>query len=500
FDSYIDTTQRYAKITILLKTGSNHRIKEILESLKTYMAGQLGDKAVVSFGGDVTQTIALTETMVHGKLMNILQISFAVFFISALVFRSISAGLIVLTPLLFSILAIFGVMGWLDIPLNIPNSLISAMAVGIGADYAIYFLYRLREILREEGGDIKDAIRKTLSTAGKASLFVATAVAGGYGVLSLSQGFHVHQWLAMFIVIAMLFSVFATLIMVPTMILILKPRFIFSSKKKSIPVAQTVVTSLLLGTVLTMSMPKTSHADEVQDIVNRSDDASKFLSSTASAKFILTSKNGEQRVRLTKNMTKLAGNTQNNMRLTEFISPADVQGTTTLLIENAKGSDSMFVYLPALKKVRRLASANKGDAFIGTDFSYGDVLGYKLSDWKYTKLADGKFNGKDCYMIEATPINNTVKSDFGYSKRRMCILKDNFVTATIDIWDTAGKPLKHIEFTDIRPYGKVKPRWQAMKSMAKNLQTQHMTQVIVNDFAAEKTLSDKLFSPQSLEK
>ncbi|HHP8097505.1 TPA: outer membrane lipoprotein-sorting protein, partial [Acinetobacter baumannii] len=366
--------------------------------------------------------------------------------------------------------------------------------------YAIYFLYRLREILREEGGDIKDAIRKTLSTAGKASLFVATAVAGGYGVLSLSQGFHVHQWLAMFIVIAMLFSVFATLIMVPTMILILKPRFIFSSNKKSVPVAQTVVTSLLLGTAFTMSMPKTSHADEVQDIVNRSDDASKFLSSTASAKFILTSKNGEQRVRLTKNMTKLAGNTQNNMRLTEFISPADVQGTTTLLIENAKGSDSMFVYLPALKKVRRLASANKGDAFIGTDFSYGDVLGYKLSDWKYTKLADGKFNGKDCYMIEAMPINNTVKSDFGYSKRRMCILKDNFVTATIDIWDTAGKPLKHIEFTDIRSYGKVKPRWQAMKSMAKNLQTQHMTQVIVNDFAAEKTLSDKLFSPQSLEK
>ena len=102
-------------------------------------------------------------------------------------------------------------------------------------------------------------------------------------------------------------------------------------------------------------------------------------------------------------------------------------------------------------------------------------------------------------MIEATPINNTVKSDFGYSKRRMCILKDNFVTATIDIWDTAGKPLKHIEFTDIRPYGKVKPRWQAMKSMAENLQTQHMTQVIVNDFAAEKPCP-MLFSPQSLEK
>jgi predicted RND superfamily exporter protein len=57
FESYIDTTQRYAKITILMKTGSNHRIKEILESLKTYMAAQLGDMAVVSFGGDVTQPL-----------------------------------------------------------------------------------------------------------------------------------------------------------------------------------------------------------------------------------------------------------------------------------------------------------------------------------------------------------------------------------------------------------------------------------------------------------
>ncbi len=502
FDSYIDTTQRYAKITILLKTGSNHRIKEIVESLKTYMAGQLGDQAEVSFGGDVTQTIALTETMVHGKLMNILQISFAVFFISALVFRSLSAGLIVLTPLLFSILAIFGVMGWLDIPLNIPNSLISAMAVGIGADYAIYFLYRLREVLSVEGTDIKDAIRQTLSTAGKASLFVATAVAGGYGVLSLSQGFHVHQWLAMFIVIAMLFSVFATLIMVPTLVLILKPRFIFASSKKSMAIPQAVATTLLLGAALTVTvlLPQSSHADEIQDIVHHSDDASKFLTSSASAKFVLTSKDGEQRVRLTKNMTKLVGNTQDNMRLTEFVAPADVQGTTTLLIENSSGSDSMFVYLPALKKVRRLASANKSDAFIGTDFSYGDVLGYKLGDWKYSKLPDAKFNGKDCYVIEATPINDAVKGDFGYSKRRMCILKDNFVTATIDIWDTAGNPLKHIEFTDIRPYGKTRPGWQAMSSMAKNLQTQHMTQVSVSDFTAESALSDKLFSPQSLEK
>ena len=145
FNSYVDYNYRAAKMVILLKTGSNAYVKQLVDRLTAFTQAQFGSDVTVSFGGDVAQTIALTDTMVHGKIMNIIQICLVIFAVSAIAFRSLLAGVIVLTPLLLAVCAVFGVMGLAGIPLNIPNSLISAMAVGIGADYAIYLLYRMRE-------------------------------------------------------------------------------------------------------------------------------------------------------------------------------------------------------------------------------------------------------------------------------------------------------------------------------------------------------------------
>src|SRR5262249_26108663 len=163
FDSYVDYDYKSAKMVVLLKTGSNAYIHTLIEKLSAFMAHELGPDVQVSFGGDVAQTIAVTDAMVKGKLQNIVQICAAIFIISALVFRSVTAGAIVLTPLLVAVLAIFGAMGWIGIPLNIPNSLVSAMAVGIGADYAIYLLYRLREQVGERR-DVTTAVRTRLAT------------------------------------------------------------------------------------------------------------------------------------------------------------------------------------------------------------------------------------------------------------------------------------------------------------------------------------------------
>lgn len=236
FDSYVDYGYRSAKLVILLRTGSNAYIKGLVDRLEAFTAKQFGPDITVSFGGDVAQTIALTDTMVHGKILNIVQICLAIFLISAIAFRSPLAGVIVLTPLLLAVCAVFGVMGLAGIPLNIPNSLISAMAVGIGADYAIYLLYRIREqVAKGNGAD--DAVRATLATAGKACLFVATAVAGGYGVLMLSIGYNVHLWLALFIMLAMVVSALASLTLVPGLVLTLRPAFIFAPRGRHRPLA-----------------------------------------------------------------------------------------------------------------------------------------------------------------------------------------------------------------------------------------------------------------------
>jgi len=227
FDSYVDYDYRSAKVAILLKTGSTAYTEEFVERLRAYTARQFGPTVKVSFGGGVTQTMALTEVMVNGKIRNIVQVCAAIFAISALVFRSLFAGVIVLTPLLLSVCAVFGVMGLTGIPLNIPNSLISAMAVGIGADYAIYFLFRLREELAETAS-FTEAVDRNLATSGKAILFVSSAIAAGYLTLCFS-GFGYHIRLGSLVALAMAVSSAASLTVLPALVLAVRPKFLMSA-------------------------------------------------------------------------------------------------------------------------------------------------------------------------------------------------------------------------------------------------------------------------------
>jgi predicted RND superfamily exporter protein len=225
-DSYVDDRYRSANILVLLKTDSTAYTQELISKLKTVLPAKFPAQVKIQFGGDLAETAALTETIVREKLLNIVQISGVILIITSLVFRSLTAGILVLVPLGLAVLANFGLMGLLGIRLNIATSVISAMAVGLGADYAIYFVYRLREEL-DHSSDEAVAFRTALTTAGKASLFVASAVAGGYGLLALSWGFNIHIWFAILIMSAMLVSCLGAVTLLPSLILTFRPRFIY---------------------------------------------------------------------------------------------------------------------------------------------------------------------------------------------------------------------------------------------------------------------------------
>lgn len=498
FDSYVDYQYKSAKITILLKTGSNAYIKTLVDKLEAHTKMAFGPDVRVSFGGDVAQTIALTDTMVHGKILNIVQIALAIFVVSTLAFRSLTAGVIVLMPLTMSVLAVFGVMGAFNIPLNIPNSLISAMAVGIGADYAIYLLYRMREQIHL-GSNPDDAVRETLATAGKAALFVATAVAGGYGVLALSIGYNVHQWLSLFIVIAMIVSVLTSLTLVLSLVLYWQPRFIFDNSTRR-PLWQLAIL-LMVGSSTILLLARNAHAEELSPlaIMKRNMISTKVSDSTTNATFTLTSNQGSKRVRKTRGYTRLQKNGNDNMRLVRFLTPADIKGTSTLLLEHTDADDDMWVYLPALHKVRRLSASNKKDSFVGTDFSYGDVIGYKPEEWNHRLVKDEVIDGVACYVIESIPASSAVGQDSGYSKRLSWISKNNYVALRIEFWDMGGQPLKRITAGDIQQVGK-NGRWQPMLSEAENLQTGHRTSIRFEDFKADQNVSENLFTPRELDR
>jgi predicted RND superfamily exporter protein len=222
---FVDHDFKNAVITAYLKTDDFSAMKAMTVAAQAE-ADRLfqGMPVTARVGGGVTNAIALNETMVHGKTINLIQISLLVLVITSLLLRSIAGGFLVLLPLATAALVNLGLMGWTGILLSMGTAAISAMAIGIGADYAVYFIFRVREEF-ERTGDLRQATATALTTSGKAIAYVASAVAGGYLCLALSL-FKVHVLLGVLVALTMVTSSAATVAFLPSVILLVKPRFL----------------------------------------------------------------------------------------------------------------------------------------------------------------------------------------------------------------------------------------------------------------------------------
>ena len=224
FDTLLDPTHRIAKVRMLVHEDSTRDGERLIAVAQDLVRRTFPSDVRVRYTGTLASTAAATEVMVHGKLRNILQIATITLVVASVLLRSLLGGILVALPLALAVAVNFGVMGLLGIPLDTITSAISAMAVGIGADYAIYFLFRVREELAD-GGDLDAALERALMTSGKAVLFVSSAIAFGYATLCLSA-FGMHQQLGGLVALAMLVSSGSALVLLPAVIARFRPGFL----------------------------------------------------------------------------------------------------------------------------------------------------------------------------------------------------------------------------------------------------------------------------------
>jgi predicted RND superfamily exporter protein len=239
FDAVLDPTHRVAKVRLLVHDDSTRAGQRLIDLARAEVERTFPPGYRVRFTGTIASTAAATEVMVHGKLQNIVQIAAITMVIASLLLRSWVGGLLVVLPLALTVAVNFGVMGLLGIPLDTVTSAISAMAVGIGADYAIYFLFRVREELAR-GDDLPAALERALMTSGKAVFFVSSAIAVGYATLCLS-GFGLHVQLGSLVALAMVVSSASALVLLPAVIARFRPAFLWGAvAEEPAPVGKTV--------------------------------------------------------------------------------------------------------------------------------------------------------------------------------------------------------------------------------------------------------------------
>ena len=213
---------------IQLRTTGSRDTREVIKTINEYIDVNFPKNVRVMIGGSATQEIAVTELILNSQLISVFISVIMVFIIVALSNRSLVAGFIGAVPLTLAILCNFAVMGFIGIKLNLGTALIASLAVGIGIDYTIHFIeFFKREYRMDEDPSRGDFLRRTYLGCGKAILINALSVGAGFAVLAFSQ-FKIIAELGLLIALSMLITALVSLTLIPALLVVIKPRFIYN--------------------------------------------------------------------------------------------------------------------------------------------------------------------------------------------------------------------------------------------------------------------------------
>ncbi len=258
-----------------------------------------------------------------------------------------------------------------------------------------------------------------------------------------------------------------------------------------------IVTMLIVGTLNTplyaVTLPT---GDSIALKINARDEG---VAVSRRVKMILTDRRGKQRIRETMGFRKYFGKEKRSVIF--YLTPRNVKDTGFLTYDypQTKRADDQWLYLPALRKIRRISASNRGDYFLGTDLTYEDIkLESRVSIVDYTRKTVGKtvVDGRECYKVVATPINKKVAKELGYSKVEQCIDSKIWMVRQSKIWDVRGNFLKTIKVSGIR---KVQGIWTSHRLEVKNHKTGHNTLFIFSKVKYGK-ISDDVFSRRTLKR
>ena len=251
----------------------------------------------------------------------------------------------------------------------------------------------------------------------------------------------------------------------------------------------TIVFAIVFATGFTTSIlaQEMSARDIIEKVYNRpeGDDMTSSLTMT------LINKSGSERVRKIKQFTKDFGDVEKSIMF--FQSPADVKNTSFMnwTYDDPSKSDDQWIYLPALKKVKRISSDSKSDYFMGSDFTYDDLGDRKVDDDTHTLLREETIDGVDYWVIQSIPKDE----DYMYSKTITWIRKDNYIGLKKEFYDEDGELLKILK---IKKFENISGFDIITKSEMENVQKNHKTTMELDDVKINTGIPSSKFSERMM--
>lgn len=225
--------------------------------------------------------------------------------------------------------------------------------------------------------------------------------------------------------------------------------------------------------------------EEVMKRVKERDDGEDMIADTTMK---LINKRGQVRVRKVRIFRK--DYEEGVRKIIFFLAPADVRGTAFLSWNPNEGEGTQWIYIPALRKVRRIASSRRGDYFMGTDFTYEDLGEWKVEDFHHKLIGEEVVDGHKCFVVESVPKRKSI-----YGRKVLWVRQDIWMIVRADFYDKKGRFVKRMTVPRIE---KVNGIWTAMELQMDNKRKKHKTILLIEDVKYNTGIPDDMFTKRAM--
>lgn len=497
-EQLVDFNYEHAHLLIRINDVTTEAVNGILDRLRELTKA---DESVETIGGYGYVRTELTNMVLNGTVYSLGIALLVIFILVSLIFRSYMAGLLGIIPMGMSIAILFGLMGLTGIRLDVATALLSSIMIGVGVDYTIHFLWRYQEE-RSRLKPAREAVFTTLTTTGRGIIFNALSVMVGFVVLIISS-FTPIRFFGVLVVVSILSCLVGALMILPAIVLRFKPAFLEPQvedrlKLKDEPKKIRVLRRIALGVLIVALTAISASAQDPKDIIRKSHEVVKVSSFEAVSSLTITDSRGNQRIRRN-SMASMSEPDGTEKRIIRFISPAEVKGTGILIFDYPEKPDDMWIYLPALRKTRRIVSREKSKSFMGSEFSNANMTAPGLEDFTYKILGEEDLDGKACYKIESTPVSADLEDTYGYMRSLSWVDKNSYLVHRTLYYDFDDELFKTISNQEFKKLEEGSGKYMVTHMYALNHQKKRSSEMVMEQVAVTAT-NKNYFTVAYLEK
>ncbi len=511
----VDVTQTTARVGARVEFASSVEYKRQVTDLRAWLDAHIPPGMHVELTGLMMLYKNMGDYIITSQIRSFLAALAVITLIMAVAFRSWRVGLLSMIPNVWPIAFTLGFMGWMGIRLDMANAMVAAVAIGIAVDDTIHFIAKYIEAVDEEK-PLDEAVAYAFHVSGRAIVFTSVILVAGFSVILRSE-FLPSVTFAMLSAMTIVMALAADLFILPA--IFLRYRSVYRERRRrrsrrgeasaaALGLGVALAAGLLAAGPLraapapetaappAASAPAADSPTRGRAVMQAVEDANDDVASEeAEITMTLRDRGGNEATRSAR-LAFLAGeggSGTGDRTLIRFTAPPDLRGTAFLTAERP-GDDDRWLYLPALGRVKRIAASKKSGNFAGTEFTYEDLGGRELDDYRHRYLRPDTLDGERVDVVEAEPVD----PHSGYSRIVTWVSTEKHVILKAEYTDRRGQLMKVSRSTGFfRPDGR---HWRFRTATMDNVQNGKSTVIRVDRWNLDADLDPARFTVEGLDR